>query len=210
MAVTGLLLCGFLIAHLVGNCLLLVSREAFNTYAHALTSNPLIYLAEVALATLFLTHIGMGLKLAVENRRARGQRYVLSRSTGRGEGFAATSMVYTGLWTLVFLLIHLVNFRIAGMVSKERIVYGGEEVVDLYGLVMEHFQSTEWTGYYVLSMVVLGIHLSHGLPSSLQSLGCHHPRYTPAVKCLGLIYSLAMALGFSTVALYCHLKGVSL
>ena len=206
MALTGLLLCGFLISHLAGNFLLLVSQESFNTYAHTLTSNPLIYGAEVVLAVLFLSHISLGLQLAVENRKARGQHYSLKRSIKGGETFASKTMIYTGLWIFVFLLIHLFNFRIAGIITKEKITHGGVEMVDIYGLVIKYFQSSEWTVYYLISMVVLGIHLSHGFPSTFQSLGFHHPKYTPILKKVGLLYSMGMTLGFSVIAIFCHLK----
>ncbi|MCY4644896.1 MAG: succinate dehydrogenase cytochrome b subunit [Bacteriovoracales bacterium] len=210
MALTGLLLCGFLPAHLAGNFLLLISREAFNTYAHTLISHPLIYGAEAVLAALFLSHIGLGLKLTVENSKARPVRYHLKRPTGRGETLASKTMIYTGLWTLVFLVIHLFNFRLNPSLTKEKVVHGGIEMSDLYGLVMTHFQSLEWTIYYVVSTLFLGLHLSHGLASAFQSLGLHHPSYTPPLKKLSVIYAVAMTAGFSAVALFCHFKGQSL
>lgn len=210
MAVTGLLLCGFLLSHLTGNLLLLVSPEVFNTYAHTLTSNPLIYVAEVFLAVLFLSHIGLGLQLSVENRKARGQRYSLKRSSGGGETFASKTMIYSGLWIFIFLLIHLFHFRIAGIMSTQQVNYNGVEMIDLYGLVMEHFQSSGQTVYYLLSMVILGIHLGHGFSSALQSLGFHHPKYTPTIKTIGFFYSIGITVGFSTVAIFCHIKGGSL
>ena len=209
MAITGLLLCSFLVSHLAGNLLLLVSQEAFNTYAHALTSNPLIYVAEIVLAALFLSHISLGLKLTVENRKARGEHYAF-KYPGRRETLAARTMIYTGLWTLAFLLIHLFNFRIAGIMIKQRIVHEGIEMVDLYGLVMQHFQSVGWTAYYLISMVFLGIHLSHGFSSAFQSLGLNHPKYNSAIKTVGLIYSGLITVGFSAVAVFCHIQGRAL
>ena len=75
VGITGLLLCGFLLAHLTGNFLLFVGPEAFNKYGHTLTSNPLIYVAEAGLAVLFLGHLGMALKLTLQNNQARPQKY---------------------------------------------------------------------------------------------------------------------------------------
>ena len=210
MGVSGLLLCGFLFTHLLGNLTLLISQEAFNNYAHTLTSNPLIYGAEVGLAALFFLHIAMGLKLTVENRKARGpRRYAMRRSTGRGETLASRTMIYTGMWVLIFLGVHVVNFRIAGLLTKETVSHGGREMVDLYSLVMTHFQSVGWTVYYLISMAVLGLHLAHGFSSAFQSLGINHPHLDKPLKILGVIYSLLIVFGFSAVALFCHLKGGS-
>ena len=209
MALTGLLLCGFLFTHLLGNLTLLVSEEAFNTYAHTLTSNPLILVAEGVLALLFFSHIALGVGLTLENRRARGSKgYQVKRSLGPWwEALASQTMIHTGLWTLVFLLVHIVNFRLAGVVTKKMVVYGGVSMADLYGIVMEHFQSVEWTLYYLVSMVLLGVHLSHGFASAFQSLGLNHSKYNRFIGVGGKVYSAFITIGFSAVAIFCHLKG---
>ena len=89
MGVSGLMLCGFLVTHLAGNCLIYVGPEAFNTYAHKLVTNPAIYLAEAVLALIFLTHIGLAAKLTIENKIARPTNYYMRQATGRGSTLAS-------------------------------------------------------------------------------------------------------------------------
>ena len=92
MGVTGLLLCGFLVSHLAGNMLIIVGPKAFNIYAHTLTSNPLIYVAEVILLSIFALHVGLAFKLTIENKLARPVGYYMKQPTGRGATFASTTM----------------------------------------------------------------------------------------------------------------------
>ncbi|MFZ8934819.1 MAG: succinate dehydrogenase, partial [Bacteriovoracaceae bacterium] len=104
MAITGLSLCLFLLGHLIGNCLIYVGPEAFNTYGHTLITNPLIYVAEAGLAAMFLIHIVLAIKLTMENKAARPVNYYMKKSSGRGETFASNTMPYTGLIILIFLV----------------------------------------------------------------------------------------------------------
>ena len=88
--------------HLAGNLLIFVGPEAFNYYAHKLTSNPLIYVAEAILAAIFLGHMGMAIKVTMENKAARPEGYYMKTKTGRGSTFASSTMPYTGLILLAF------------------------------------------------------------------------------------------------------------
>ena len=100
VAITGLALCGFLVGHLTGNFLLLVSSDAFNIYAHKLISlGVLLYVIEAGLATVFLVHLGLAMKLNMENMQSKG-KYQQKTKTGRGTTFASQTMPYT-IWSLV-------------------------------------------------------------------------------------------------------------
>ncbi|MBT3583905.1 MAG: succinate dehydrogenase cytochrome b subunit [Halobacteriovoraceae bacterium] len=202
MAVSGLMLCGFLVSHLIGNCLIYVGAEAFNTYAHTLITNPLIYLAEAILASLFLFHIGMGIRLTVENRKARPDRYFVKQHSGAGATFASATMPYTGLIILAFLIYHLINFKYGPYYT---ISHGGVEMRDLYRLLIEYFSAPLNVFIYIACMVALGIHLSHGFWSAFQSLGVDHPKYTPCIKLIAKLYAVAMTVGYSALPLYCYL-----
>ena len=204
MALTGLALCGFLVAHLTGNLLIFVGPEAFNTYAHTLTSTALIYPAEAVLLAIFLTHIGLAIALVRENRIARGQRYYLKRPTGRGANFASTTMPYTGVIILIFLIFHLLHFKYG---TDYRIVHSGVEMRDMYRLLLEYFQSKMNVASYIVAQIVVGIHVSHGFSSAFQSLGFNHPSHTPCLKRAGKIFAIAIAMGFSSLPIYLHLQG---
>jgi succinate dehydrogenase / fumarate reductase cytochrome b subunit len=206
MALTGLLLIGFCLSHLLGNVLIVVSADAFNIYAHTLTSNPLIYVAEAGLAALFLAHLAIAIRLTVENKKARGSAYEMKTNSGQGSTFASSTMIYTGAIILVFLVLHILQFKF-GPVYMTQI--DGVEMRDLHKTVMEYFQGHLNTLWYVVAMICLGIHLSHGFSSAFQSLGLNHKKYNCALKCGGKLLAGFLAAGFSFLAIWAHVKGMS-
>ena len=111
MAVTGLMMCGFLLVHLAGNFLVFSSASAFNQYAHFMLNNPLVKIAEWGLVVLFSIHALTGLVLMHENAAARNHRYVVRRTRLKGSSLALVSMTLTGPLLLVFLILHLFHFR---------------------------------------------------------------------------------------------------
>ena len=179
VAVTGLLLVGFLLSHLAGNLLLLVDDGGvrYNAYAQGLKDlGPLLTLARVGLASLFLVHIVLALRLARQNRRARG-----SRATG----LRSRTMLLTGLTILIFLIVHLRHFT-----------FDGRFDADGAGLVRETLRSGPAAFVYGLALVVLGVHLWHAMPSALQSLGLSHPRWSRAIHRGARAVTTAIALLF--------------
>tara|TARA_X000000950_G_C13686732_1_gene566275 strand:+ start:43 stop:717 length:675 start_codon:yes stop_codon:yes gene_type:complete len=206
VGITGLLLCGFLLAHLTGNFLLFVGPEAFNKYGHTLTSNPLIYVAEAGLAVLFLGHLGMALKLTLQNNQARPQKYYVKNKTGRGSTIASSTMPYTGAIILVFLVFHLQGIKFG---AHYDVTYDGVLMRDLYRLTFEKFASLPYVVFYVFSMFAMGVHVSHGFWSAFQSVGFWHAKYTPTIKKLSIAFSLFVGTGFSILPIYCFLTGVN-
>lgn len=206
MAVTGLLLCGFLLGHLAGNLLIIISPDAFNQYGHALVSNkPLLYTAEAGLVVLFLLHLTMAAKLTVENHTARPQKYFIKQKTGRGATFASSTMPYTGLIILIFLITHLNSFKY-GTVYMTTV--DGVEMRDLYRTVMEFFAWPVGAAWYAFAMTAMAIHVSHGFWSAFQSIGFFHSRYTPLLRKAGVAYAVLVGAGFTALALYGYIQGV--
>ena len=194
IALTGLALCGFLVSHLLGNLLLLVGADAFNLYAHKLMSmGALIYLAEAILSLIFLTHLGLAMKLALENKAARGQqKYYVKNRTGRGETLMSATMPYTGLVLLVFLISHLFHFKFGSYYTT---IIDGVPMRDLYRTCVEFFQSPLNTAWYVIAMCAGALHTAHGFQSAFQSIGWNHPLWMPKIKSLGVIYAVTVAGG---------------
>jgi len=204
MAITGLLLCGFLVTHLMGNFLIFVGDRAFNTYAHTLITNPLLIPAELILLGIFLLHLFLALKLTWENKNARPIDYYMKKDTGRGATFASNTMPYTGLIILVFLVYHLINFKYG---THYTINYDGVEMRDLYKLLVEYFASPMNIALYELSMIAVGLHVSHGFWSAFQSLGFNHPRYNKPLECFSTLFGVVIALGYMSLPIYCYLQG---
>jgi succinate dehydrogenase / fumarate reductase cytochrome b subunit len=205
VAVTGLLLCGFLVGHLTGNLLLMVSSDAFNIYAHKLISlGVLLYVIEAGLAAIFLTHLGLAMKLNMENMKARG-KYQQKSKTGRGTTFASQTMPYTGIILLIFLVLHLISLKFG---TQYETTVDGVVMRDLYRTTIEYFRSPIATAWYVVAMLTAAIHTSHGFASAFQSMGWNHGKYFKNVQRLGLIYAIVVGGGFAFLSIWCHLKGV--
>ncbi len=204
MGITGLLLSGFVLTHLMGNFLLFLGPKAFNLYSHALISNPLIVVAELILLAIFLSHLALAALLTRENRKARPVPYHTRKTSGRGSTFASSTMPLSGAILLAFIIYHLIGFKYGTVYTT---TYEGVEVRDLYRLLMEYFQSPLQVVLYIIPMLVLGLHLSHGFQSAFKSLGLVHPRYTPCVVRLGHAFAWFVALGFSSLPLWCLYKG---
>jgi succinate dehydrogenase / fumarate reductase cytochrome b subunit len=205
MALTGLGLSLFTIAHLTGNFLLFVGPEAFNAYGYKLTSTPLIYVAEAGLLGMLLAHMGLAIRLTIENNAARPEKYFMKVKTGRGAGFASSTMIYTGFIIFLFIVTHLLHFKFGAYYEFE---LDGVAVRDLYRLVMEGFQNPLCVTWYIISMIAVGIHLSHGIQSTFQSFGVNHPKYTPIIKKIGCFLAFAIAIGFSSIPLWAYFQGV--
>lgn len=201
----GLLLCLFAISHLAGNLLMLVSSEAFNRYAHALTSNPFIYGIELALLFVFLIHLGLVMRLQWENRSARPEKYAMRKRTGRGATLASSTMAFSGITLLVYLVFHIMHLKFG---PDYRVSYDGIEIRDLSRLVVEYFGNPVTVGFYVLAMTAFGMHLSHGFWSAFQSFGFSHAKYTVKLRRLSIVFGILMSIGFSILPLWAYLKGV--
>lgn len=186
LGLSGLGLIGFLIGHLAGNLTLYAddTGETFNSYAHAIESNPLLPFVEIALLGLFAFHIGLAIKLQMENRSARGSRYVARGDHGQKTP-ASSSMLFTGIATLLFLVIHLSDFRL----SKED---GG----DLAAMVKDVLSDPLHASAYIAFMLLLTMHLAHGFQSACQSLGAAHPRYSEILRKVSIGLALLLGLGF--------------
>lgn len=206
MGITGLFWCVFLIGHLVGNCLIYLGPEAINTYGYNLTHNKaFFYSMEAVLVFFLLSHVGMAIRLTIENKSARPVRYYMKTATGRGATFASSTMPYTGIIILIFLISHLIHFRFGPVYM---ITHNGVEMRDLYRLLIEYFSNQLNVLWYIFAVICLGIHVSHGFWSAFQSIGFSHPKYTPILKNLAKLYAVVVVIGFSALPIYCYLQGV--
>ena len=204
MAVTGSFLLIFLIVHLVGNITLFFGPGAFNTYVLTLDIiKPLIRVIEVVLLGAFVLHIFNGLKLWLENKRARGVTYKVNGSSENSTIFSRT-MAITGSIILIFLVSHLTTFFWRFNVHDPM---GLATHHQYYDVVVYFFNMWWYVVLYVIAMIFLGYHLNHGFQSAFQTFGWNHNRYFPVIKKLGTIYAIIMALGFASMPIYFLLGG---
>lgn len=191
MALTGLAFCGFLTVHLIGNLFLYSGKDAFNSYAEHLHSlGPLVNVAEMGLLTFAAIHIGTGLILFLQNLRARPERYAVKKNGG-GRTIGSSTMPYTGLLMLLFIVFHLVDFHFADKSFRT-----------IFEIVSQAFSNPVVVFMYVAAMAVVAIHVSHGFWSAFQTLGASHPKYMPALMKLSIIFSILVGAGFGLIPIY--------
>ena len=196
MALSGLFLIVFLITHLVINSLTLASsKDLFNEAAHFMATNPIIYAMQYVLALGFIIHIGMGIKLTIQNKRARSQEYVYNKMS-KNTDLSSRSMIVSGGLVIVFLALHLRDY------FYQMKFIGLPEGTTDYDLVVNLFTNPYYTAVYVIAFIVLGVHLNHGFKSAFQSMGANHKKYNPLIKIVSTAYSIVIALGFSTIAIF--------
>jgi len=187
MALTGLILYGFLVGHLTGNLLLLKDDggRSFNAYSDFLINHPLLIPAEIFLVIVFALHLFLAISVTRDNRRARTVGYQTTQSVG-GRSFASHTMIYSGVVILVFLVLHLKTFKY------------GDKPSGLYDLVLATFQQSGYLIWYAVAMLVLGFHLWHAFHSAFQTLSIRSDK----IKSLGLVLCLVLALGFGFLPVY--------
>ena len=206
MGLTGLFLILFLIVHLIGNFQLLKDDggEAFNKYTYFMTHNPLIKTVSYGLYFFIIAHTIQGLLLWSANRKAKGQAYAVKASVP-GVKIESQYMALLGTLILFFLIIHMGDFwykmKFTDLMAMRS--YGdfaeGEPIKDLYARVSEAFLNPLLIAAYVVGQIVLFFHLKHGFQSAFQTLGINHPKYTPFIKSVGLVYAIIVPLGFAII-----------
>jgi succinate dehydrogenase / fumarate reductase cytochrome b subunit len=207
VAVTGLAMVGFLVAHLSGNLLIYAGPDAFNAYAEKLRGlGPLLWAMRAGLIAAFAIHVWFTVSLARENRTARNHRYEVDSPKG-DRSFATTTMFYTGIVVVAFLVLHLFDFTFGTKTGPQSVVPRIEPDVSqgLFGLVWNSFGPAGgvWrVPVYVGVMAGIGLHLSHAIQSVFQTFGFNHPRYTPIIRVGSIVIGAAIALGFASIPIY--------
>ncbi|HEX9366429.1 MAG TPA: succinate dehydrogenase cytochrome b subunit [Vicinamibacterales bacterium] len=201
VGLTGLLLFAYLLLHLAGNLLVFAGQETFNQYSHMLIANPLIVPIEIGLAGVFLLHVYEAIAMWLRNRGARPVGYQKKTWAGHTsrKSLSSTTMIWTGLITLLFVGVHLQQFKFGAWYQ-----IGDPPIRDLYRTEAEVFASPLWVGVYVSCVILIGFHLRHGISSAFQSLGVDHPVYAKQLVAAGTILAVLIAAGFAAIPIWVY------
>lgn len=203
VALTGLLLVGFLIGHLAGNLLILLGGDKFNAYGHALISNPLVVPAELGLIALLLLHMFKAIAHVLRGRNARPEAYTKKTWAGgpSRKSVGSTTMALSGIFLLAFLIVHIVTFKFGPYYASAE-----AGVRDLHRLVVEVFKNPLYAAGYVVAMGIIGMHLRHGISSAFQSLGWMTTGpWTTRLLGAGLTLAVVIAGGFALIPVWVYL-----
>jgi succinate dehydrogenase / fumarate reductase cytochrome b subunit len=203
ISLSGLVLFGYLMLHLVGNLFIFLGPQALNGWGHTLISNPLVIPAEIGLLLIFVVHVWKTALMWWDNRHARPDGYAekkWARHTSR-KNIGSATMIWTGVLVFGFIVIHVAAFKYGAFYEPPPFEPG---VRDLYQLVVGTFLNPAWSAFYILVMVLIGLHLRHGISSAFQSLGVDGPRFTPAMTRLGVILAVLIGGGFAFIPVWVY------
>jgi succinate dehydrogenase / fumarate reductase, cytochrome b subunit len=209
MAVTGFMLFLFVVGHLAGNLQIFLGREAINRYGSFLQSNPeLIWPARLGLLVMLGLHIWSAAKVSLENKAARPVGYAVYQPVG--SSYASRTMLVGGSVVFVFIIYHLLHYTaviqylnftgqnfaafmepLPGQVPPER--------HDIFKMMVVGFSQPLVSGFYVLGLALLCLHLSHGASSMFQSLGWKNDAYRPFLDKAAQVVAVLIFVGYTSI-----------
>jgi len=194
MAVTGVILSGFVLGHMIGNLQIFLGPERINAYGRFLHGNmELLWPVRIVLLTAVVLHVLMAWQLTILNNfKARPVAYL--KKSAIASDYASRTMVWSGPIVGAFIIYHLLHFTTGTVHPK--FVEG-----DVYHNVITGFQAPAVALFYIVANILLATHLYHGVWSMFQTLGVNHPRYTPWLKALAKVYGVVIGFGNCSIPL---------
>jgi succinate dehydrogenase / fumarate reductase, cytochrome b subunit len=209
MAASGFALVLFIVVHLLGNLTLFTGTgDAMNLYASkldALGVGKLIL--EIGLGLTILLHVVTAIQVTYSSKVARPVAYDSPQSKGGPTKNTITTrnMIITGLVLLVFIIVHLIQFRFGPKIEDGYTAnINGVMVHDIHRLVVETFLNLKNVIFYMGTMLFLGFHFRHGFWSAFQSLGMLNPRWSKPIHGLGFVIAILLTIGFLLMPIYIY------
>lgn len=206
MAVTGLVLVGFVIGHLVGNLQVFSAPEKINTYAHLLQSlGPALWAIRAFLLLMVALHIWSAAALVLENKAARGKKGYAGQQTLRAS-FASRTMKYSGVIVLAFIVYHILHFTTKQAYGPElfMVELDGEMVPDVHTMMVLGFQQPLVALFYLIAIALLTLHLSHGISSMFQSVGLRTRAWGSCLNKVSIVICALYFVGNAAIVGACY------
>lgn len=195
VAVTGLMMIGFVMGHLAGNLQIFMGQNQINTYAEKLRHlGPLLWVVRMILLATVAAHALVSLQLAVENRAARPAPYAHEDTVQAT--LASRTMVASGILLAAFIVYHLLHFTFRLMHPSFAHLTDSLGRHDTYTMMVLGFQNKWVSAFYVLAMGSLCFHLSHGASSWAQTLGLADAKYLACLKQAAQVFALLIFAGY--------------
>lgn len=202
MAITGLALSFYVVMHLLGNISFFSGPDGINAYAKMLHSlGPFLWVVRLIMAAALGLHMFFGIQLTLENRTARFQKYAVSKHLSAT--VAGRSMIWTGLLIAFYLCYHLLHFTVQ-VISPEFAAGRNFDALgrpDVFNMVLQNFQHIAVSMVYLVSMAAVGLHLSHGLQSLVQTVGLNNEKTLPVMVRIGTTAALVLFFAYVVIPL---------
>src|SRR2546421_4177143 len=201
VALTGVILIGFVIGHLLGNLQIFLGPEWINAYSqHLRDLGPLLWMIRAFLLVSVVLHIYFTILLAIENRGARPEKY-RDRSYVKAS-WASRHMVVSGLVVFAFIIFHLLHFTARKFNPQFPLLkLDPLNRYDVYSMMVYGFQNIYVSSFYIVGLFLLTLHLTHGSSSFFQSLGLNNQRLTPKLAIGGRIFAWLIFIGYTSIPL---------
>ena len=205
VALTGLVLVGFVVGHLVGNLQVFLGPESLNRYGAFLQGlGELLWLIRFGLLAMIVLHIVFTIKLRMENRAAREEKYAVTRY--RATSAAARWMTLSGLMVLCFIIYHLLHFTVqvpavnltSPPINFEEL-HDAKARHDIYEMMIRGFHVKSVSFFYLVAVGLLALHLNHGIMSMGQTLGLNTGKLRPLWEKGGPAFSWLVFLGYASI-----------
>lgn len=210
IAATGLFLCIFLIVHLSANSLLLLpeasARGLYNAYSTTLRESPLITAVSYLLYLSIIFHVIYAVIITYKNKKSKAGGYKVNHKQ-ENSSWTSQNMGFLGIFILLFIVVHLVNFWARVKLGiGESVGLDVEGNTDVYEITYTLFHNIYYVLFYTLLMIPLGFHLHHGLKSAFKTLGFYHKKGLRVLAKVSLVYALVMSIGFGIIPLIVYFK----
>ncbi len=194
MAVTGVMMFGFVVGHMLGNLQMFEAPEHINAYGHFLHNlGEILWLERGVLLLAIALHIIATIRLRSAAKLPDRSEY--SRRQAINSSYASRTMYWSGPIVLAFIIFHLLQFTAGLHIHPQSQFIAGDD----YHNVVAGFQVWWVSAWYIFAMCLLGLHLSHGLWSMFQSVGLGHPRLTPYLKVAAKAIAIIIVLGYISI-----------
>lgn len=203
MAISGLVLLLFVVGHLLGNLQVFMGAEALNRYGHFLQTTPeLLWPSRITLLVLVIVHIVAAIKLTQENRAARPVAYAHYKVVAAS--YASRTMMMSGLIVFCFIVYHLLHFTVQmpliNLTGEDfRMLHDPQDRHDIYGMMLRGFSNPFVSGFYILGIALLCLHLSHGMSAMFQTLGWKNQYYAPFLARAARVVAWLIFLGYISI-----------
>lgn len=199
MAITGQCMVLFAVVHMMGNSSIFVGPDGINAYAkHLHDLGPLVWVFRAALLSFLSLHVFFGIQLTLENSAANPAGYAVKRQIKAS--FASSTMIWTGVAMLVFIIFHLLHFTVR---VTPGVVLGVDALgrFDVFTMVVSAFKNAGNVFIYLAAMAALYLHLSHGIQSFFQTMGWNTDRTQCTISAVGKAVAFILLGGYAVIPL---------
>ena len=197
-AVTGAGLFVFVIGHLLGNLQIFLGREAINRYGHFLQTTPeILWPARIGLLAFVIIHIWTSIALTIENRAARNQKYEVKKVVDAS--LASRTMIWSGGIIFAFVGFHLAHYTLMVVHPEYRNLHDFQGRHDVFRMMILGFSNVWVSGFYMLGVGLLCVHLSHGTSAMFQSLGLKNETYAACIDRAAKVVAILIFVGYISI-----------